>query len=398
MPPLKLFPDSSDGKSVMALAAFEPGFPSPFDHFRRVKSEFLASLNHEMRTPLSGVLGMVDLLLETTLDEQQRDYATAARSCAAEMLESLNAALEFSAIPAGSFALDEEEFNLAETLNGAARQHERKAREKGLGFAVALDAALPRVALGDAVRLSEIVLHLVGNAVKFTSHGEVELRANAGPSLPGTFRLNVVVSDTGIGVAPELRHPLFESLWQGQGGLTFRHPALCLGLALAEKLVRAMGGEFKLEAEAGKGCVASFWLPLRDSADAPAATPPPAARRRRVLVVEDDLISQRIISHHLSRLNSEASVASSGEAAVEEAMRGRYDLVLMDLQMPAMDGFETARRIREVPGYESVPMIALTARVGGESRLSCLNHGMQGFLEKPLDAARLAAAIEQAEA
>jgi len=380
----------------MAMAALEPGFPNPLEQLRRVKSEFLASLNHEMRTPLSGVLGMVDLLLETTLDEQQREYATAARSCAAELLGSLNAALECSAISAGRFALDEEEFHLPETLNGAARRHERQAQDKGLGFAVALDAALPQVALGDAVRLSEVVSHLVGHAIKSTPHGEVELKAHAGPSLPGTFRLHVEVRDTGMGVAPELRHPLFESLWQGQVGLTFLHPALCLGVALAEKLVTAMGGEFKLEAEAGQGSVASFWVPLRNSAEAPAATPTRAAGRRRVLVVEDDLISQRIISHHLSRLNSKASVASSGEAAVEEASRGRYDLVLMDLQMPAMDGFETARRIREVPGYEAVPVIALTARVGGESRQDCLSHGMQGFLEKPLDAARLAATIEQA--
>ncbi|HEY1205693.1 MAG: response regulator [Bryobacteraceae bacterium] len=369
---------------------------SSLDQLRRVKSEFLASLNHEMRTPLSGVLGMLDLLLETTLDAPQREYATAARSCAAELLGSLNEAIEFSAMPAGSFAPDEEEFNLAETLNGAARQHERKAREKGLRFAAVLDPALPQAALGDAVRLSEIVSHLVGNAVQFTSQGAVELRADAGPSRPGTFRLNVVVSDSGMGVAPEPRQSLFESLWQGQSVLAQRHAALSLGVALAEKLVAAMGGEFTLEAEAGKGSVASFWVPLRDSAEASGAAPAPAAGRRRVLVVEDDLISQRIISHHLSRLNSEAFVASSGEAAVEEASRGRYDVVLMDLQMPAMDGFETARRIREAPGYEGVPVIALTARVGGESRLSCLQRGMQGFLEKPLDVAKLAAAIEQA--
>jgi CheY-like chemotaxis protein len=212
--------------------------------------------------------------------------------------------------------------------------------------------------------------------VKVTSQGAVELRANAGPSRPGTFRLNVAVSDTGMGVALEPRQPL--------------------GLALADKLATALGGQFTLEGEAGKGSVASFWVPLRDSAGAPGAAPAPAAGRHRVLVVEDDLISQRIISHHLSLLNSDAFVASSGEAAVEEASRGRYDVVLMDLQMPAMDGFETARRIRAAPGYEGVPVIALTARVRGESRLSCLEHGMQGFLEKPLDVAKLAAAIEQA--
>jgi CheY-like chemotaxis protein len=380
----------------MALAAFESAFPNLLEQLRRVKSEFLASLNHEMRSPLSGVLGMLDLLLETPLGEQQREYAQAARSCAAELLGSLNAALAFSEVAGDDFALEEEEFNLPETLRGAARQHERKAREKGLRFTIDLDAALPRLARGDAVRLSEIVSHLAGNAVRFTARGEVELRANAGPARPGTFRLNVSVRDTGSGVAPEVRQPPFESLWQGQGGLVQRHPALCLGLALAQKLVTAMGGEFKLEAEPEKGSVASFWAPLRVAEDAPAAVPEPVNGKRRVLVVEDDLISQRIISHHLSRLNSEAAVASSGEAAVEEASRGDYDVVLMDLQMPTIDGFETARRIRALPGLETVPVIALTARVGGASRLTCMQQGMQGFLEKPLDAAKLAAALDQA--
>jgi hypothetical protein len=156
-----------------------------------------------------------------------------------------------------------------------------------------------------------------------------------------------------------------------------------------------MGGEFKLEVQPDAGSVAAFWVPLRDPAEAPPAPPAAAPEGRRVLVVEDDLISQRIVSHHLSRLGYEARVVSNGDAALEEAAARRYDVVLMDLQMPAMDGFEAARRLRELPGWEGVPVIALTARVGGESRLSCLSHGMQGFLEKPLDVARLAAAIER---
>ena len=330
----------------MAMAVFEAGFSSPQEQLRRVKSEFLASLNHQLRTPLSGILGMSDLLLETELDEQQKEYVLSARDCAAELLKQLDAALGFSEISAGSFSLDEAEFNLAETLEGAARQHERTAREKGLGFAVTLDAALPQLAAGDAVRLSEVVSHLVDNAIACSSQGEVELRANAGPALPGTFRLSVAVRDTGSGVAPDLPQPVFESLWQGHNGVPYRYPSLCLGLALAERLVKVMGGELKFEAEPGKGGVASFWVPLRSSVEEPPEAR--AAGPRRVLVVEDDLISQRIISHHLSRLDCEARVASTGEAAVEDAACSRYDVVLMDLQMPTMDGFETARRIRKV--------------------------------------------------
>jgi len=377
------------------MAILEQSRPVALEQLRRVKSEFLASLNHELRTPLSGILGMADLLLETPLEERQREYVAAARTCAMELLGHLNSALEYSRLSTGSFALDESDFNLAETLESAARQHEHKAREKGVAFAIELDAGLPAVAVGDAVRLSEIVSHLVENAVGFTAQGEVELKAMPGPALPGTFRLNVVVRDTGSGAAEDPHRPFLECLWQGESGLNYRYPGVSLGLALVQKLVSVMGGEFKLESEAGQGSVASFWVLLRTSDETAAPTPLPAPETRRVLVVEDDLISQRIISHHLARLNCEARVAASGEGAVEEAGRRRCDVVLMDLQMPTMDGFETARRIRELPGYERVPVIALTARVGGEARLACLNRGMQGFLEKPLDAGKLAAAIER---
>jgi CheY-like chemotaxis protein len=362
----------------MAMLAFERSSHAHLEQLRRSTSAFLAGMNHEIRTPLSGILGMADLLLETSLDWEQREYVIAARTCAEELLGQLNAALEYSELEAGSLVLDESDFSLAETLAAAARRHERKARDKGLALAVVLDPGLPAAVVGDAVRLSEVVSHLVESAVKFSATGKVEVEASAGPAPPGVLRLMVSVRNT------DARDP--------DSDFARRYAEAGYALAVVRKLVALMGGEFRSENEPG----ASFWAPLRLSAGPVEASPPPSAGvSLRVLAVEDDLVSQRIISHHLSRFGYDARMVSSGEEAVEAAVRNRYDVVLMDLQMPAMDGFETAQRIREQPGCESMPVIALTALTGVETRMSCLSQGMQGFLEKPLDAAKLATTIER---
>jgi CheY-like chemotaxis protein len=381
----------------MVIEGFSEGPAAPQEELRRVTSEFLASLNHEIRTPLSGILGMTDLLLETALDEQQREYVGAARTCAEELLEQLNSVLELSELATGTFALEESDFNLAETLEAAARQHEPKAREKGLSFSVALEGELPQAAVGDAVRLGEIVQRLVGNAVKFTSRGEVDVRVSARPAAAGSIRLSVVVRDTGIGIAPDLLQSVFNAFRQIEGGLARRYPGLGLGLALVQRLVHRMDGEVALESEPGKGSVACFWVPLRISNE-PAAQPPQmkaGALGRRVLVVEDHAISQRIVSHQLARHNFAVEIVSSGESALEEAARRHYDVILMDLQMPGMNGFETARRIRGLAGYAEVPVLALTARVSEDARAACLSQGMQGFLEKPVEVHKLLTAIER---
>lgn len=381
----------------MVIGAFPEGAGATQEELRRVKGEFLASLNHEIRTPLSGILGMTDLLLETPLDEQQREYVGAARTCAEELLEQLNSVLELSELATGQFTLEESDFSLVETLETAARQHEQEAREKGLRFSMAVEGELPPAVVGDAVRLGEVVLRLVGNAVKFTEQGEVEVRASAGPATDGVIRLSVVVRDTGIGIAPDLLQSVFESFRTVEAGLARRYPGLGLGLALVRELVHRMGGEVQVESAPGNGSRASFWVPLKVSSER-------AARPRRaqadeaacsILVVEDHVISQRIISHQLLRHSYAVQTVSNGESALEEAARCHYDVILMDLQMPGMDGLETARRIRGLEGYAQIPVIVLTARVSDEARAACLSQGMQGYLEKPVDVQKLLATIER---
>lgn len=351
-----------------------------------MKSDFLSSLNHEIRTPLSGILGMADLLLETKLDPEQRDYVRSAHTCAEELLERLNAALEFSALSSGTLSLEEADFNLPELLHGLVVQYEAKARDKHLEFAAALDPELPGLACGDAVRLREAIAELLGNAVKFTAEGMIVLTVRAEPAAGVRFRLHIEVQDTGIGIAPSQLPSLFESFRQGDSGLARRYAGLGLGLALVRKLVALMHGEVRVESEPGRGSRVSVSLNLRLPQEGPRPVPgaAPAARTRKVLLADDDAVSTRILVHMLGRANYGQRAVSSGEACLAEAAARRYDIVVMDLELPGIDGFETTRLLRQLPGYSSVPIIALTAHTGEEFRGECLRNGMQGFLEKPI--------------
>lgn len=362
---------------------------------RRMKGEFLASLNHEIRTPLSGIVGMTDLLLETRLDDRQKEFVKAARLCAEELLQDLNAALEFSALAAGELELEESDFNLPEVLAGVVEQYQPPAQAKDVRLFASLDPGLPAVAAGDAVRLREIVWHLVGNAVKFTRHGEVELKASAGPASESRFWLAVTVRDTGIGLTTQQRATLFDPLSPGDSGLARRYPGLGLGLALSSALARRMGGEIGVESEPGRGTVASFRLPLRAAGEAAPKAAAGCARGRHVLLVEDYAVSEFVISRVLRNAGCDVESAATGEEALAAATRGRFDLVLMDLQMPGMDGFATARALRALPGYAGVPIVALTAHTEEQYRAAADAAGMQGFLTKPVDSEELLAMVER---
>ena len=367
----------------------------------RLKSQFLADLNHEIRTPLSGILGMSDLLLETHLDAEQREFVQASRLCAESLLDLLTAALEFSAISTGTVKLEEAEFELPETLRAAVAEHRIKAEMKGLKLICRLDERLPQVARGDAVRLREILSRLVDNGVKFTSRGEVEVRAWQEASTDHDLPLTISVRDTGPGLAPEQVQTILEANGHSSG--------FELGLALARRLVQLNGGRLSVESEPGAGSIFKFTIPLRipgESQQEPYVGQVPDLpsvlaggglndHRRRVLVVEDNEVAQRIVKHVLSRADYEAECAGCGESAVEAASRGSYDLILMDLQMPGMNGLEATEKIRQIPGYRTTPVLALTANATDEYRSMCQQYGMQGFLTKPIQSETLLAAVRK---
>jgi CheY-like chemotaxis protein len=364
------------------------------DELSELKGQFLASLNHEIRTPLSGILGMSDLLLETPLSEEQKEYVDATRLCAENLLEILNATLEYSALSANHIHLEEEEYPLLETLEGVVAQFAFKAKAKGLELRHSFDRNLPEAVVGDALRVRQLVWHLVANAVKFTNKGEVEIRASASQSDRGHSEVSIQVSDTGIGIPAGHLSTIFESFRQLETGLSRNYPGLGLGLAVAQKLAILLDGELAVQSEPGKGSTFSLRLPVRLPVETQLR---PVLQRVRghLLVVDDDSVAQTIASHVLRRHDYDVECVCNGPAAIDKVSRATFDLILMDLQMPGMDGFQTAKYIRAIPAYAETPIIAVTANCSSDYRDRCMQTGMQGFLAKPVQSRELVKAVER---
>jgi CheY-like chemotaxis protein len=365
------------------------------DDLREVQGEFLASLNHEIRTPLSGILGMTDLLLETPLSEDQLEYVGATRLCAENLLEILNVTLEYSALASNHVRLEQTEFSLRDALQGVLSEFATKAEAKGLRLVRALDASLPEMVVGDPLRLRQILWHLVANAVKFTREGQVEVAAAAMVSVDRQVNVTLRVHDTGIGIAPNQLAEIFESFRQLETGLSRNHGGLGLGLAVAQKLIALLDGSISVQSDLGKGSVFTVILPFKLPMEAAARLGEVAKSRGRVLVVDDNSIAQTIASHALRRQSFEVECAGNGSLALQAASKARFDVILMDLQMPGWDGFETAEQIRQLPGYRETPIIAVTANCSDDYRARCAQCGMQDFLPKPVRTRDLVQAVEK---
>ena len=366
------------------------------DELREVQGQFLASLNHEIRTPLSGILGMTDLLFETPLTEDQREYVGATRLCAENLLEILNVTLEYSALSANHILLEETEFSLRDTLQGVLGEFAAKAEAKGLRLVRALDDSLPEMVVGDPLRLRQIVWHLMANGVKFTREGQVEVAAAA---IPGKDRrvtvMTLRIQDTGIGIAPHQLADIFESFRQLETGLSRNHSGLGLGLAVAQRLITLLNGSISVESELGKGTAFTVTLPLKLPVESGGTLVTDKRTRGRVLVVDDNSIAQTIACHALRRQSFEVECAGDGRLALQAASRSQFDVILMDLQMPGWDGFETVDQIRQLPGYRETPIIAVTANCSDDYRARSARCGMQDFLAKPVRTRDLVQAVER---
>jgi CheY-like chemotaxis protein/anti-sigma regulatory factor (Ser/Thr protein kinase) len=357
----------------------------------QLKGLFLASLTHEIRTPLSGILGMADLLLETPLDDEQREYVNAARMCAENLFEILNSSLEYAALEAGQLSLDESEFSLSEMIDAAVNQQQARARAKNLRLFATFEAGLPETMIGDGLKIRELLGHLLSNAVKFTHAGSVELRVSAVRN-ENNSTLILAVQDTGIGIPSDRLDSIFESFRQVEGGLSRTYPGLGLGLALARKLTSLMGGEIHVESGPGAGSTFTVRLPLRTVEEPASAsnTVSPA-----VLVVEDNLVNATVLRRMLERRRLEVVCAASAKEALHYASAHRFDVVLMDVQMPDMDGIEATAELRKLPGYADVPILALTASSSDDLKEQCRRAGMQAFLIKPIDPPALWSAVSR---
>ncbi len=354
-----------------------------------LKRQFLAALNHEVRTPLSGIMGMTNLLEQTRLSPEQQEYVALTKACVEELYQVLSSTLEFTALAAGETKLEYSDFPLQETIEAVAAHWLLKARQKGLGFRLRLSDDLPEAARGDEIRVRQILQHLLSNAVKFTQDGEVTLTADirSRTSEQGRFWLELCVEDTGIGIEESHKKQIFESFEQLESGLARRYPGMGLGLTLAQGLCKLLGGEMTLESEAGRG--SKFFVSLPLEVARLEGRPSWENATKRILVVDDNDAARKVARAFLKRDGYQVEVAASGAAGLAAAADGVFDLVLMDLQMPGMDGLETVQRLRKIPGYAATPVIALTANAGEEFRALCQEHGMQDFITKPVESETL---------
>jgi PAS domain S-box-containing protein len=368
----------------------------------RTKSAFLANMSHELRTPLNGVIGMVDLLSRTALDERQRRYADVARDSARLLLSVINDILDFSKIEAGKLDLERADFSLTDVIEEVAGILEISAEDKGIALRRRCDPALSRPLVGDPARIRQVLVNLVNNAIKFTDRGEVVVGAAVLEQSEAGVVVQIEVRDTGIGIAEDAVPRLFQPFSQVDASTTRQHHGSGLGLAICRELVERMGGQIGVRSAPGAGSTFSFTLPLAkaapDGEPAEEGLPPRAAAAAggRILLVEDSPISAELAGEILRTAGYSFDLASNGARAVEAVRREPYDLVLMDCQLPLVDGYEATRRIRalEADGKlprpaAPIPIVALTASATTGDLERCLAAGMNDYVSKPLDARRL---------
>ncbi|NKN31858.1 ATP-binding protein [Marichromatium bheemlicum] len=372
----------------------------------RAKSDFLATMSHEIRTPMNAVLGMAELLRKSGLDARQTRFAETIQRSGEALLEIINDILDFSKIEAGRLDLEGYDFDLRALIQGTVQLFAESASIQGLRLETDLAADLPAQVHGDGARLRQILMNLIGNAVKFTAAGEIRVRATTRSRAPGGLTLIVAVSDTGPGIDPAQQEEIFAAFSQADGSITRNYGGTGLGLAICRQLARMMEGDVRVCSTPGQGATFTLEIQLAEACGCPPPEtlaleqPPPAAvsvMRGRILLVEDNPVNQEMATLMLEDLGLEVTIADNGEEAIKAFAHDAFDLILMDCHMPVMDGFSATARIRRLErerrAVAPTPIIALTANVQKGIGRRCEQAGMNGYLSKPFSQRQLSASI-----
>ncbi|MBV8466459.1 MAG: response regulator [Burkholderiales bacterium] len=361
----------------------------------RLKTEFLANMSHEIRTPMNAIIGLAHLALRGDLPPKQRDYIAKIQHSAVSLLGIINEILDFSKIEAGKLEVEHVAFSLDDVLEHIETVNAQRAAEKGLNFLLDCPSDIPRHVLGDPTRLGQVLVNLANNAIKFTDEGEVRIGIRLAAREPGAVRLAFTVQDTGIGMTQAQIDKLFEAFTQADGSTSRKYGGTGLGLSISRRLLQLMGSDIRVDSVYGKGSVFRFTVRFELASETAAAAEPTAAnaqmrvlRGRKVLLVEDNDINQEIAAELLKSAGMRVEIADSGLAALDRLAAdapNTYDLILMDLQMPGLDGHATTAAIRRDSRFDAIPIIAMTAHAMADIRQRCLDEGMQDHLGKPIE-------------